>query len=60
MDQIKTGQNVLLLWGSASNPDTLKPTVEAVRIKVGSTAQVQVEHSERLEQGNTVPKYLKI
>ena len=47
IDDLQSGQNVLLLWNASSNPEKLKATVEQLQTKLGS-GNVQVEHAERL------------
>ena len=45
---ISTGQNVLLLWGSAAPPAAMTSTVDSLTQMVGDAGKVQVENIQRL------------
>ena len=42
------GQHVLLIWGAANSPDSLKNCVDDINSQIGSSGKVQVENVERL------------
>jgi len=48
MDTVKSGENVLLLWGGEANPEKLKTCAEEVKNNVGENGKVQVDNLGRL------------
>ena len=48
LGELESGQNVMLLWNSSSNPERVKTSVEELQKKIGQSGNVQVEHTERL------------
>ena len=45
---VSPGQQVLLLWDSGCNPESVKEFAEELHTKVGESGKVQVENAERL------------
>ena len=48
MDTVKSGDNVLLLWGGEPNPEKLQICAETVKKHAGENGKVQVDNEGRL------------
>lgn len=51
MELIKTGQNVLIMWGLSAPADKLQAVVDDAKKIVGDAGQVSVENIDRLAIG---------